>query len=132
MTNTMETVGNQIVGVSQQIQNPWQLMVALVVVIVLVMAAIAWAAYKLTTRSFTRDDDARNQLVAIAKSHAEEFAKLREEHGTDLKEIVRENHQVMIQLEKVIEGNTRATDNNTKTLERLCNQMMSSGRLANS
>jgi uncharacterized protein HemX len=128
----METVGSQIVGVSQQIQNPWQLMVALVVVIVLVLAVVGWAMYKLTSRSFTRDDDARNQLVAISKNHAEEVAKLREEQGTDLKELVRENHQVMIQLEKVIAGNTQATDNNTKTLERLCNQMISGGRFTNS
>ena len=110
MTNAMETVGNQIVGVSQQIQNPWQLMVALVVVIVVVMAAIAWAAYKLTTRSFTRDDDSRNQLVAIAKSHADEFARLRDEHGTALKEIVRENHQILDKLDTTLQSNTRAID----------------------
>jgi Tfp pilus assembly protein PilE len=108
MTNAMETVGNQIVGVSQQIQNPWQLMVALVVVIVVVMAAISFAAYKLTARSFSRDDEARNQLVAIAKSHSDEFAKLREEHGTDLKEIVRENHQILDKLDHTLQSNTQA------------------------
>jgi biopolymer transport protein ExbB/TolQ len=106
----MEILSNQIVGVSQQIQNPWQLMVSLVAVIIVVLAAIAWAAYKLTARSFVRDDQARDQLVAISQSHAEEVAKLREEHGTELKEILRDNHEVMRQLEQAIENNTRAID----------------------
>lgn len=112
----MQDIGSNVVGISQQIQNPWQLMVALVVVGILFFCAFGWAVYKLTIRQFQSADASRVQMVEAEKAHAAQLDKIREEHGTELKDIVRENHQVIQLLEKSVNGNTQAIDRLTAAL----------------
>ena len=122
-TNAVDNVANQVVGVSQQLQNPCQLMVFLVVVGIVFFCAFGWAVYKLTMRQFRESDSARQQLIDTEKAHAQALEKLREEHGTELKEIVRDNHEVMRQLEQAIQGNTTA-------INRLADKLTGAGRIA--
>jgi hypothetical protein len=124
MTNTVDQVANQVVGVSQQLQNPWELMVFLVVVGIVFFCAFGWAVYKLTMRQFRESDSARQQLIDTEKAHSQALEKIREEHGTELKEMVRDNHEVMRQLESAINSNTTAVN-------RLADRLAGSGRVAN-
>lgn len=118
MTNMHEIVQNG-VGVAKQIENPWQMMAVLILVIVTLLAAVVWGIYKLAIRSFQRDDTARQELLASERMHAEQTAKLREEKATDLKELVRENHQLIRKLDDTLAHNSDAIDRNSSAIDRL-------------
>lgn len=115
----MSEVGQAAVAASQQLQNPWQLMVFLVVVGILFFCASGWAVYKMTARLFQSSDSARDHLIQAEKMYSENINKLREEHATDLKELVRENHQVMELWQKALEDNTKQTARQADAFERL-------------
>jgi hypothetical protein len=106
----MESAGNAVVSAANQLQNPWQLMVALVVVVVASGAALAWVAYQLGVRTLNRDDDHRKEIMQREQGHADQLNKIREEHQTDLREIHSSMTALMKQTNSVIEHNTRAIE----------------------
>ena len=73
----------------------------------------------MTARLFQSSDSARDHLIQAEKMYSDNINRLREEHATDLKELVRENHQVMELWQKALEDNTKQTARQADAFERL-------------
>lgn len=96
MTNQMHQVLDSTVYASQQLGTPWQLMVFLVLILILIITAMGWFGYKIITNRFQREADISKDLQARIDSLTTALAKASEDRDEVDRQIAKSNSDLAV------------------------------------